>query len=147
MLIFTRTPPFVKKKNTPEEIILAAIDKGFYAIGFSGHGYTEFDLRYCLKDTNGYMLEIERLKKKYAKNIQIFLGIEEDAFSPVERNNFDYIIGSSHYFFIRDQYLPIDSNYLIMIILKNVWKHLITTLSVWHIPTAVNLIISIKTVY
>lgn len=111
MLIFTRTPPFVKEKNTPEEIILAAIDKGFYAIGFSGHGYTEFDLRYCLKDTNGYMLEIERLKKKYAKNIQIFLGIEEDAFSPVERNNFDYIIGSSHYFFIRDQYLPIDSNY------------------------------------
>ena len=128
----------MKKKNTPEEIILAAIDKGFYAIGFSGHGYTEFDLRYCLKDTNGYMLEIERLKKKYAKNIQIFLGIEEDAFSPVERNNFDYIIGSSHYFFIRDQYLPIDSNYR---------KHLITTLSVWHIPTAVNLIISIKTVY
>ena len=95
---------FCDGKNTPEEIILAAIDKGFYAIGFSGHGYTEFDLRYCLKDTNGYMLEIDRLKKKYAKNIQIFLGIEEDAFSPVERNNFDYIIGSSHYFFIRDQY-------------------------------------------
>ena len=102
---------FCDGKNTPEEIILAAIDKGFYAIGFSGHGYTEFDLRYCLKDTNGYMLEIDRLKKKYAKDIQIFLGIEEDAFSPVERNNFDYIIGSSHYFFIRDQYLPIDSNY------------------------------------
>ena len=48
---------FCDGKNTPEEIILAAIDKGFYAIGFSGHGYTEFDLRYCLKDTNGYILE------------------------------------------------------------------------------------------
>lgn len=102
---------FCDGKNTPEEIVLAAIEKGFSAIGFSGHGYTDFDLRYCMKDSCGYTKEINRLKEKYKKDIQIYLGVEEDAFSPVDRSKFDYIIGSSHYFRINDQYFPIDSNY------------------------------------
>ena len=98
-------------KNTPEEIVKSAIEKGFSAIGFSGHGYTDFDLRYCMKDSDGYSSEINRLKEKYKKDIQIYLGVEEDAFSPVNRDKFDYIIGSSHYFCINNQYYPIDSNY------------------------------------
>lgn len=102
---------FCDGKNTPEEIILAAIDKGFTAIGFSGHGYTEFDLRYCMKDTAGYVQEIRRLQEKYKNKIQVYLGIEEDAFQPADRSQFDYIIGSSHYFHVNNAYLPIDSNY------------------------------------
>ncbi|MBR5500814.1 MAG: histidinol-phosphatase [Clostridia bacterium] len=102
---------FCDGKNTPEEIVLAAIEKGFSAIGFSGHGYTEFDLRYCMKDTAGYVREIRRLQEKYKNKIQVYLGIEEDAFHPVGRSQFDYIIGSSHYFHIDNAYLPIDSNY------------------------------------
>ncbi len=98
-------------ENTPEEIVLRAIDKGFSSIGFSGHGYTPFDLRYCMKDTQSYIKEISELKKKYSDKIEIYCGIEEDAFSPVERGNFDYIIGSSHYFNIDGQYYPIDSDY------------------------------------
>jgi len=31
---------FCDGKNTPEEIVLAAIDKGFDVIGLSGHGHT-----------------------------------------------------------------------------------------------------------
>ena len=53
---------FCDGKNTPEEIVLYAIEKGFTSIGFSGHGYTPFDLRYCMKDTEGYIKEISRLK-------------------------------------------------------------------------------------
>ncbi|MBQ8408633.1 MAG: histidinol-phosphatase [Clostridia bacterium] len=102
---------FCDGKNTPEQIVMAAIDKGFSAIGFSGHGYTPFDLRYCMKDTAGYIAEIRRLKSKYQGKITILLGIEEDAFAPADRKEFDYVIGSSHYYCIDGKYLPIDSNY------------------------------------
>ena len=102
---------FCDGKNTPEEIVASAIDKGFSSIGFSGHGYTDFDLRYCMKDVGGYIIEINRLKEKYKNKIQIYLGSEEDAFSPVDRSKYDYIIGSSHYFRVNDKYYPIDSGY------------------------------------
>ena len=102
---------FCDGNNTPEEIVLSAIDKGFSYIGFSGHGYTPYDLRYCMKDTEGYISEILRLKEKYRDRIQIYLGIEEDAFSLVDRGRFDYIIGSSHYYIKNGVYLPIDSSY------------------------------------
>lgn len=100
---------FCDGKNTPEEIVRHAIEKGFSAIGFSGHCRTEFDLRYCMKDTAGYIREINRLKEAYQGKIRIFLGVEEDAFAPVNRADFDYIIGSAHYLHIRDHYLPVDS--------------------------------------
>lgn len=102
---------FCDGKNTPEEIVLAALEKGFSAIGFSGHGYTDFDLRYCLKDEAGYISEINHLKEKYKNKIEIYSGVEEDAFSPVKRSKFDYIIGSSHYFRSDGLYYPVDSSY------------------------------------
>lgn len=102
---------FCDGKNTPEEIILYAIEKGFGSIGFSGHGHTPFDLRYCMKDTAEYIKEISRLKREYNGKIQIYCGAEEDAFSWVDRGSFDYIIGSSHYFKVCDSYYPIDYNY------------------------------------
>lgn len=97
-------------KNTPEEVVLYAIDKGFSSIGFSGHGYTPFDLRYCMKDINGYIKTIKSLKEKYKNKIQIYLGIEEDASYLINREKFDYIIGSSHYFYINGEYHSVDSD-------------------------------------
>ena len=97
--------------NTPEEIVLGAIAKGMPAVGFSGHGYTPYDLRYCMKDTEGYRREILRLKEKYRGEIEVYLGLEEDAFYPADRTKFDYIIGSCHYFFADGVYYPIDSSY------------------------------------
>ncbi len=102
---------FCDGDNTPEQIVKAAINKGFLAIGFSGHGYTDFDLRYCMQNTDEYINEIARLKEKYKNDIHIYLGIEEDAFCLADRGRFDYIIGSSHYFCIDNQYYPIDSDY------------------------------------
>ena len=96
-------------KNTPEETVLAAIDRGFTALGFSSHGYTPFDLRYCMHDTDAYINEIARLKKKYKGRIEIYLGAEEDCRALVDRNRFEYIIGSCHYFHLGGKYLPIDS--------------------------------------
>lgn len=98
-------------KNTLEEILLYAIEKGCPSIGFSGHGYTPFDLKYCMKETRKYIDEISELKNKYGNRIEIYCGVEEDAFSYVNRNDFDYMIGSSHYIYKNDEYHPIDSNY------------------------------------
>ncbi len=102
---------FSDGKNTPEEIVLAAIEKGFIAIGFSDHGFTNYDLRYCMKDQTGYINQIKKLKEKYKNQIQIYLGVEEDAFNPLNRNEFEYIIGSCHYCFQGNNYYPIDSDY------------------------------------
>ena len=35
-------------KNSPEEMALAAMDRGFDVFGFSGHSYTAFDESYCM---------------------------------------------------------------------------------------------------
>ena len=102
---------FSDGKNTPEEIVLLAIEQGFDCIGFSDHGNTPFDLRYCMTDLDGYIAEINRLKEKYAGKIDILLGIEEDIFTPVDREKFDYVISSSHYLFKDEEYLPFDSTY------------------------------------
>ena len=99
---------FCDGENTPEEIVLYAIEKGFLSIGFSGHGYTSFDLTYCIKDMDKYIKTIHDLKEKYKTKIQVYCGVEEDAFSPVDRERFDYIIGSSHYFDVSGKYYPID---------------------------------------
>ena len=89
---------FCDGKSSPEETVLKAIEKGFVSLGFSGHGYTDFDpLSYCMRDTEAYRAEIIRLREKYKKEIEIYLGVEEDAGCLQRREDFDYIIGSSHY--------------------------------------------------
>lgn len=99
---------FCDGKNKAEEIVQKALFKGFSSIGFSGHGYTEHDLSYCMKDTAGYIKTIKNLKEKYKNDIQIYLGLEEDITEPCDRKNFDYIIGSSHYISYNGKYIPVD---------------------------------------
>ena len=101
---------FCDGKSTAEEMVLAAIDKGFSVLGFSGHGYTPFDDRYCMQDTEGYIAEITRLKEKYGGKIEILLGIEEEMRHFVERERYDYIIGSSHYAFLGDRFFDVDGS-------------------------------------
>ena len=86
-------------KNTPEEMILSAIDKGFSSLGFSGHAYTPHDDTYCMTpdDTLKYIDEINFLKGKYKDKIKIYLGCECDLYSEIDRPQYDYIIGSVHY--------------------------------------------------
>ena len=99
---------FCDGKNTPREMVEYAIDNGARAIGFSAHGYTPFDTRYCLNDESGYINEINDLKREFKDKIEIVLGIEEDSLFPVNRSLYNYVIGSSHYLYINGEYLPID---------------------------------------
>ena len=66
---------FCDGKNSAEEMIVSAIEKGFVSLGFSGHGYTKDDTSYCMTDTDGYIKEIKRLKAKYKKDIFYFIYI------------------------------------------------------------------------
>lgn len=102
---------FCDGKNTVDEVVQTAIEKGFVSIGFSGHGFTDFDCTYCMKDTNGYIAAVMAAKARFADQIEVYLGVEEDAFFPLpNRQNFDYTIGSSHYFNIDGKRYPIDSS-------------------------------------
>lgn len=100
---------FCDGKNTPEEMVLAAIEKGFQSIGFSGHVTTPYDLSYCMQDMEGYKAEIQRLKKQYQKEIQVYMGIEEDLYTLVNREEYDYLIGAMHYAKKGESYYSIDS--------------------------------------
>lgn len=96
--------------NTAEEMVLSAIEKGFDTLGFSGHGYTAHDHSYCMTETEKYLAEIRALKEKYKDKIEIYAGIEEDITHILDRSQYDYILGSSHYFLIDGKYYPVDSN-------------------------------------
>ncbi len=102
---------FCDGSNTAEEMVVSGVDKGFSSLGFSGHGYTDFDTSYCMTDEDAYRTEILRLKDKYRDKIQIYLGTEEDATCLVDRDKYDYIIGSLHYFKINGIYYSVDLSY------------------------------------
>ena len=95
-------------KDSPETVVLAAIEKGFGAIGFSSHAMLpEDDTSWVLTPEKAprYAAEIRTLAKKYEGRIRILCGVEADyvpggatpdrrayaAISP------DYIIGSVHF--------------------------------------------------
>ncbi len=101
---------FCDGKDTAEDVVISAIEKGFSSLGFSSHGVSVTSCNYCLRAEQSYINEINRLKQKYKDKIQIYLGIEEEALCYVNRNNYDYIIGSSHYFSVDGKLYPIDSN-------------------------------------
>ncbi|MDD3394309.1 MAG: histidinol-phosphatase [Anaerotignum sp.] len=101
---------FCDGKNTAEEMVLAALEKGFAALGFSGHSYTYFDESYCMsKDgVKAYQKEIERLKEVYAGKIALYCGIEQDFYSEEPVSGFEYAIGSVHYIKKNGKLLAVD---------------------------------------
>ena len=67
-------------KDTPEQVVLKAIEKGFNSIGFSGHApnnYSGFSYKRTIPE---YIEEINRLKRKYYGVLDIYCGLEYVAF-------------------------------------------------------------------
>ena len=56
---------FCDGKDSPEELVKTAIQKGFFALGFSSHSYTEMDKSFALNPENAekYRAEIAALKE------------------------------------------------------------------------------------
>ncbi len=99
-------------KNSPEEMVLAAIDNGMHALGFSVHSYTSRDLSYCIRKEKieDYKKEINALKEKYKDKISIYCGSELDVISDMDREGFDYFLGAVHYIDVDGTLLTVDGS-------------------------------------
>lgn len=96
--------------DTPEQMVLVAIEKGFDSIGFSGHSYMYYSnyVQMTPEKTEKYKSEIALLKQKYQDKIDIFCGLEFDMYSKVDIDGYDYLIGSVHYLKCGDEFVGFD---------------------------------------
>ena len=101
---------FSDGKNTPEEMVLAAIEKGMECIGFSDHSYAVEDLDFCITEENieVYRKTVAELKEKYKDQIRILCGIEQDLYADLPAEGYDYVIGSVHRVKVGDAYVCVD---------------------------------------
>jgi histidinol-phosphatase (PHP family) len=100
-------------KNEYEDTVQKAIELGLTSLGFSGHSYTEYSNGlYCMTEENTprYKKEIARLKEKYKDKLEIFCGLEFDMYSTDDMKDYDYIIGTMHYFKFGNNYVTFDRN-------------------------------------
>ena len=104
-------------KNTLEEMVLAAIDKGFSSLGFSSHCFSNLSYDECgiktAADYEAYLSEVEALKQKYKNQISIYKGIElesriKDELYPNTDPRLDYSIGSIHWFYLDSRHWEVD---------------------------------------
>ncbi|EKV56780.1 histidinol-phosphatase [Brachyspira hampsonii] len=102
-------------KNTVEENIRYAIDKELISLGFSGHSHFYIDdTSMSEENTIKYLNNIKKAKEIYKDKIQIYLGIEGDYYSNLNKDTdkemgLDYRIGSVHYIDdSHNSYFPID---------------------------------------
>jgi len=86
-------------KNSAEEMVLTAIEKGFVSLGLSEHGEQSIDSGSSLKphQVAPYIAEVRALQKKYADTFRLHLGIERDFYSLARREDYDYVLASFHY--------------------------------------------------
>lgn len=99
-------------ENTPEEMILAALQAGLSVIGFADHSFTSFDQSYCIRRERmqEYRDEIAALREKYRGKIEVKCGIEQDYYSEESTEGLDFVIGSVHYLRVGEEYFPVDEN-------------------------------------
>lgn len=100
--------------DTPEECIIAAIEKGLQTVGISDHSYIDdmtYEPYWLKKDAEEeYKRTVTALKEKYKDKIEVLLGIEQDYYSYTEAKGYDYIIGSVHFVKTEDGFFAIDEN-------------------------------------
>ena len=80
-------------KNSPEEMLQAALKLGFTHLGFSGHMDSDINM-----NIENYKNQIHVLREKYENQIQILCGIELDNLYDTKcSEGMDYVIGSTHF--------------------------------------------------
>lgn len=102
---------FCDGKNTAEEMTLAAIEKGFVSLGFSGHSPMYYDADWAMTKDNvaDYVSDIKRVKEKYADKIDVLCGIELDGdFAHINSDDFDYTIASVHQLHGKNKIFSVD---------------------------------------
>lgn len=101
---------FCDGKHTPEKMVRFAMEQGFESIGFSGHAPMPYSTytHITQQTTLDYCREIRRLKKAYAGQLEIYLGLEADMFYTEDMSDYDYLIGSVHYLCLDGNYIGFD---------------------------------------
>lgn len=99
-------------KNTPREMVQAALNKGFRSLGFSGHSFTPHDTGYCMSEqgTQRYKQEVRELQEAFAQHIDLFLGLENDFSAPQPDDGYDFIIGAVHYLRTPEGFFAVDES-------------------------------------
>ncbi len=101
---------FCDGKNTPEEMINAAIDAGMKTIGFSEHAGVTVTNRAGMapRVVKEYKSELFRLREKYKGIIDVLTGIEHEAYSCENSDDWDFVIGSLHFLEKEGELFPVD---------------------------------------
>lgn len=99
--------------STVRECVTAAREKGLAALGISDHSFTPFDTSYCMRpDTHLEMyvktVRAEQYRAREEDGFQLLLGIEHDFGSEINKEDYDYTIGSVHYVFHKGEVFSID---------------------------------------
>ncbi|MBQ7786283.1 MAG: histidinol-phosphatase HisJ family protein [Clostridia bacterium] len=86
-------------QNTVEEMILASKAAGLSSVGVSVHSPLPYGTSWACPEAKlpAYISEVRALQKKYEGVMDVYLGIEWDAESPVDPAQYDYAIGSVHH--------------------------------------------------
>lgn len=97
-------------KDTLEEMVQTAIEKGFDSIGFSGHSYMDIYAEFSMNEekVSFYKTEIARLQQVYGDRIRIYCGLEKDNYTTLSTEGYDYLIGSVHVMRYEQELLFID---------------------------------------
>ena len=101
---------FCDANDTPEDMVISAIEKGVDTLGLLVHSYVEFDREYCVAEERqvDFINDVNRLKEKYKDKIKILCGIEVDYYTTSMVEGYDYKLGSLHYFKIGDKFYSLD---------------------------------------
>ena len=104
---------FSDGKDTPEELVLEAIKRGFQGIGFSEHVFcarSSYKFQMPVERTQDYQREVRRLKEKYKGIIDVFCGLEYEMLADVPAEGYDYLIGSAHYLDMDGKTVAVDTD-------------------------------------
>lgn len=100
---------FCDGADSPEDMILSAIDKGLKKVGVCCHSITETNGEHVSMESElKFRQTMEKLKKKYADKIEVYCGIEKDYYTTESVGGFDYVIGSVHVLKVNGKFYPID---------------------------------------
>ena len=88
---------FCDGQGTPAQMADAAFEAGCGAIGFSAHAPLEGeDWAMAEHSVEEYRRQVLCQRRRYAGRMEVYLGLEQDVFSPPPKGTWDYLIGSVH---------------------------------------------------
>lgn len=96
--------------DSPEQMVLSAIDRGVTTLGIVAHSYVPFDEQNCiaLDREDEFIDEISRLKDKYRDSLTIYCGSERDYYATSLSTRYDYYLASVHYIYENGKYYSVD---------------------------------------